>query len=180
MGGMSKSTDSMLETLYSELRLLARQKLRAERPDHTLQPTALVNEVCIKFKKRARDEGWRSESHFVRTAAEAMRQVLVDHARARLRRKRGGGQMVQKFADIPVDLPLPSEEIIAIHECLDKFAEEDPIKADLVKLRVFAGLGHAEAAKELGISRQTADRYWSFAKLRLYTLISGSGPDSGA
>ena len=104
-----------------------------------------------------------------------MRQVLVDHAKARLRHKRGGGQLVQRFADIPVDLPLPFEEIVAIHECLDKFAEEDPVKADLVKLRVFAGLGHAEAAAELGISRQTADRYWSFAKLRLYTLINGGG-----
>ncbi len=74
--------------------------------------------------------------------------------------------------DFPMDLPLPAEELVAIHECLDVFEAEDPIKAQLVKLRVFAGLSHAEAAKELGLSRQTADRYWSYAKVRLYTLIS--------
>jgi RNA polymerase sigma factor (TIGR02999 family) len=174
---MGNSTDSLLQTLFSELRLIARQKLSTERPDHTLQATALVNEVFIKFKDRSIDSGWQSRSHFVRTAAEAMRQVLVDHARARLTRKRGAGQVKQRFADVPVDLPLPSEEIIAIHECLDKFAEEDPVKADLVKLRVFSGMTNKDAAAELGISRQTADRYWSYAKLRLFTLINGT-PES--
>ena len=170
---MTNSTDSMLKMMFSELRVIAQRQLKTERSDHTLQATALVHEVFIKFKGQQNQADWRSRSHFVRTAAEAMRQVLVDHARARSSRKRGGDQIVQRFADIPVDLPLPSDEILAIHECLEAFAEEDPVKADLVKLRVFAGLSHKEAAAELGISRQTADRYWSYAKLRLYTLING-------
>lgn len=87
--------------------------------------------------------------------------------------KRGGGFQRHVAHDIPIELPLPSEEIIAIHDCLDKFAEEDPVKADLVKLRVFGGLSHQEAADELGISRKTADRYWKYARVRLYSMING-------
>lgn len=168
---MSQSTDSLLETLYSELRRIARQKLAAERCDHTLQATALVHEVALKLGDQPNFPGWASRSHFLRTAAEAMRRILVDHARARLAAKRGGKKLREPLHDIPIELPLPSEEILAIHECLDKFAEEDPLKAELVKLRVFAGLSHQEAAAELGISRQTADRYWSYARARLYSMI---------
>lgn len=168
---MSSSTDSLLETLYSELQDMARGQLRFERPDHTLQATALVNEVFVKLNGRAEAVEWESRSHFLRTAAEAMRRILVDHARMRLRHKRGGKTSRQALPDLAVELPLPSEEIIAIHECLDRFAEEDPVKAELVKLRIFAGLSHIEAAEELGISRQTADRYWAFAKARLYSMI---------
>lgn len=168
---MSQSTDSLLETLYSELRNIARNKLVGERPDHTLQATALVHEVALKLGDYSNAPGWESRSHFLRTAAEGMRRILVDHARARLAAKRGGQRHREQFHDIPVELPLPSEEILAIHECLDRFAEEDPVKAELVKLRVFAGLSHQEAATELGISRQTADRYWSYAKVRLYSML---------
>lgn len=100
-----------------------------------------------------------------------MRRILVDHARTRLRQKRGGKISRQALPDLPIELPLPSEEIIAIHECVDRFADEDPVKAELVKLRIFAGLSHVDAAQELGISRQTADRYWAFAKPRLYSMI---------
>lgn len=171
IANMSQSTDSLLETLYSELRRVARQKLAAERCDHTLQATALVHEVALKLGDQQNFPGWASRSHFLRTAAEAMRRILVDHARARLAAKRGGKKLRERFHDIPIELPLPSEEILAIHECLDKFAEEDPVKAELVKLRVFAGLSHQEAAAELGISRQTADRYWSYARARLYSMI---------
>ncbi len=165
------TTDSLLEAVYSELRSIARKQLRHERPDHTFQATALVNEVFLKLEGHPDGAAWESRSHFLRTAAEAMRRILVDHARARLAQKRGGDQPHEVFFDIPVELPLPSEEILAIHECLDKFAEEDPVKAELVKLRVFAGLSHQEAATELGISRQTADRYWAYAKARLYAMI---------
>jgi RNA polymerase sigma factor (TIGR02999 family) len=168
---MNKSTDPLLETMYSELRRIARHKLAGERPDHTLEATALVHEVVLKLGDHPTSPGWESRSHFLRTAAEAMRRILVDHARARLAAKRGGRQHREPLLDIPVELPLPSEEILAVHECLDRFAEEDPAKAELVKLRIFAGLSHQEAADELGISRQTADRYWAYAKARLYSMI---------
>lgn len=168
---MSHSTDLLLETLYSELRAVARNKLIGERPDHTLEATALVHEVALKLRGEPTAPEWESRSHFLRTAAEAMRRILVDHARARLATKRGGQQHREEFQDIPVELPLPSEDILAVHECLDRFAEEDPIKAELVKLRVFAGLSHQEAADELGLSRPTADRYWAYAKVRLYSML---------
>lgn len=168
---MNQSTHALVETLYAELRALAEQKLRCERPDHTLQATALVNEVFVKLDNRPQSIGWESRSQFLRVAAEAMRRILVDHARRRMAHKRGGPQTRVPLQDIPIDLPLPSEEILAIHECLDRFAEEDPIKAELVKLRVFAGLSHQEAAQELGLSRQTADRYWAYARVRLYSMI---------
>jgi RNA polymerase sigma factor (TIGR02999 family) len=168
---MNRSTDSLLETLYSELRDIAQNKLRSERSGHTLQATALVNEVFVKLNKRSQ-ANWQSRSHFMRVAVEAMRRILVDHARARLARKRGRAQQIKSLRDIPIEMPLPCEEIIAIHECLDNFAAEDPVKAQLVKLRIFAGFSHKEAAEELGISRQTADRYWAYAKVRLYAMIN--------
>lgn len=167
---MAKSTESLVESLYTELREIAKSKLRGERPDHTLQATALVNEVFLKLGDHP-TEAWPSRSDFLRASSEAMRRILVDHARARLAAKRGGGKPHRSDLDIPIDLPLPTEELIAIHECLDKFAEEDPVKAELVKLRVFAGLSHTEAAQELGISRQTADRYWAYARVRLFSMI---------
>lgn len=168
---MDYSTETLLELLYGELRSIARKKMRNERSDHTLQATALVGEVFVKLSNRPKSEGWASKSHFLRTATEAMRRILVDQARARLSRKRGGDRYKESFADIPVVMPLPSEEIIAIHDCLDAFAVEDPIKAQLVKLRVFAGLTQKEAAAELGIPRRTADRYWEYARLRLRSMI---------
>jgi RNA polymerase sigma factor (TIGR02999 family) len=167
---MSHSTDELLESLYTELRKVAVNKLRSERPDHTLQATALVNEAFVKLQSRA-EQTWQSRSHFMRRAAEAMRRILVDHARAKLAAKRGGQCERELAEDFPVELPLPLEEVVAIHECLDKFAEEDPVKAELVKLRIFAGLSHQEAAQELGISRKTADRYWAYARIRLYAMI---------
>ena len=169
---MANTTESLVEMLYLELRELAKSKLRTERPDHTLQPTALVNEVFLKLRDHRRANDWSSRSGFLRASSEAMRRILIDHARARLAAKRGGGHLRQQDLAIPIELPLPTEELIAIHECLDKFAEEDPVKAELVKLRVFAGLSHIEAANELGISRQTADRYWAYARVRLFSLMS--------
>ena len=169
---MTFSTESLLEALYGELRELAQRKLGNERPDHTLQTTALINEAFIKLSDRPVGADWHSQSHFLRVAAEAMRRILVDHARARLAQKRGSGVPCQSDVDFPIELPLPPEEIIAIHECLDRFSEEDPIKAELVKLRVFAGLSHKEAAEQLEISRQTADRYWAYAKVRLYSMMA--------
>ncbi|GAB5407426.1 MAG: ECF-type sigma factor [Aureliella sp.] len=171
MDSEAKSTDSLVETLYTELRDLAAAKMRGERPGHSLQTTALVHEVYLKLNQERLAEGWASKSLFLRAAADAMRRILVDQARARLSRKRGGDYEKQPLNDVPVVLPMAPEDLLAIHECLDRFAQADPIKAELVKLRVFGGLNHQEAAEALDLPKSTADRYWSFAKARLLQLI---------
>jgi len=168
---LRRSTDSLFHSLYPELKQIASGRMFQERADHTLQATAVVHEAYFRLCRERRHEGWESRSQFLSAASEAMRRILVDHARARIALKRGGGKREQMVAEPVFELPLPAEEIIAIHEVLDRFAEEDPEKAELVKLRVFAGLGHQEAAEMLGISRATADRHWAYAKLRLYTMI---------
>ncbi|MEX1028183.1 MAG: ECF-type sigma factor [Candidatus Paceibacterota bacterium] len=167
-----KSTDSLVETLYCELREMAAAKMRGERAGHSLQTTALVHEVYLKLNQERLSEGWSSQSHFLRAAADAMRRILVDQARKRLSLKRGGDKNRQDLPEFPIALPMPVEDLLAIHDCLDKFAEEDPVKAELVKLRVFAGLNHAEAAEALQLPKSTADRYWAFAKARLMALMS--------
>ena len=166
-----RSTDSLVETLYSELRDLAAAKMRGERPGHSLQTTALVHEVYLRLNQERLADGWASRSLFLRAAADAMRRVLVDHARARLSIKRGGDLQQQDLSAVPIMLPMPAEDLLAVHECLDKLAEECPLKAELVKLRVFGGLTQAEAAETLDLSKSTADRHWSFAKARLMALI---------
>lgn len=171
MSESGDSTESLLQTLQDELRGLAERKLRNERPDHTLQTTALVNEVYLKLQGEHQTHGWSSRSHFLRAAAEAMRRILVDSARAKLSQKRGGGMIRAGLDEIPMELPLPPEDLVGIHDCLDRFAEEDPIKAELVKLRVFGGLTQREAARALDLSRATADRYWAYAKARLMKLM---------
>ncbi len=168
----ANTTDQLLEMLYVELRSMARQKLLRERPDHTLQATALVNEVYLKLRGEHETSGWSSRSHFLRAAAETMRRILVDSARAKLTQKRGGACERSELLPIPVELPLPPEELLGIHECLDRFSAEDPVKAELVKLRVFGGLTHQEAAEMLDLSRATADRYWAYAKARMMSLMS--------
>lgn len=168
----NQSTKSLVQTMYQELRQVARNHLRRERPDHTLQATALVNEAFMRLKPDRIQEGWTSRSHFRRAASEAMRRILVDHARAKLTAKRGGDRERQPLADIPVELPLPPEDLLAIHESLDRFAEEDPVKAELVKLRVFAGMNQKAAAASLGLPKSTADRFWSYAKVRLVALMN--------
>lgn len=166
-----KSTDSLVQTLYTELHHLASAKMRQERGGHSLQTTALVHEVYLKLNQNHLADGWSSKSHFMRVAADAMRRILVDHARARLALKRGGDRQVQAIGDVPISLPMSPEDLLGVHESLDKLAEEDSVKAELVKLRVFGGLNQKEAAETLGLAKATADRYWSFAKARLVRLM---------
>ncbi|WP_168564010.1 ECF-type sigma factor [Crateriforma spongiae] len=171
MSGTGKSTDSLLQSLQAELRGMAAKKLRAERPDHLLQTTALVNEVYLKLQGEHLTSGWTSRSHFLRASAEAMRRILVDSARARLCQKRGGGMARADLGDIALELPMAPDDLLGIHDCLDRFAEEDEVKAELVKLRVFGGLTQREVAQVLDISRATADRYWAYAKARLMKMM---------
>ena len=163
----------LFPVVYAELRKLAAQKLAQESPGHTLQATALVHEAYIRLVGTDGDasgagQTWENRRHFFAAAAEAMRRILLDHARGKRRLKRAGGwrRLQLDHIDLPVD-ELP-EDLLDLDEALRKLAQEDALCAELVELRFFAGLTLAEAASALGIARRTADRYWVFARSWLY------------
>jgi RNA polymerase sigma factor (TIGR02999 family) len=160
----------LLPLVYEELRRLAAQKLAQEKPGQTLQATALVHEAYLRLVGGNPDQPWASRGHFFAAAAEAMRRILVENAR-RKKSIRRGGHLKRVELDEDFTRNTSADQLLALHEALDKLAREDPVKAELVKLRCFAGLSHQEAARALGISRPTADRYWAYAKTRLYCEI---------
>jgi len=172
--GDPHAAEQLLPLVYEELRKLAAQKLFQEAPGQTLQATALVHEVYLRLVDVENAKPWASRGHFFAAAAEAMRRILVENARRRRSEKRGGQlrridlNLVQPQAEPPTD------DLLALDEALDQLAAEDPVKAELVKLRCFAGLSHQEAAQALGISRATADRYWAYAKSWLYCKLYDS------
>ncbi len=169
--GDAKAADKLLPLVYEELRRLAAQKMSQEPPGQTLQATALVHEAYIRL---VGDESsnWKGRTHFFAAAAEAMRRILIENARRKLRLRHGGGQRRVGLDDACMAIEEPSEDLIALDEALVKLTIEDPVKADLVKLRYFAGLTIEQAAKILGISRATADRYWSYARAFLFHEIN--------
>ena len=172
-GGDTKATDELLPLVYAELRLLAAQKLSHEQPGQTLQATALVHEAYLRLVGLEK-QSWRSKRHFFMAAAEAMKRVLIDYARQKKSLKRGGN-----LERVPLDhvntpqnnLPL-YDDLIDLDEALEKLSRRDRTKADLVKLRYFAGLTGDQAAKALGISHATAERYWDYASSWLRLEIS--------
>ena len=157
--------EQLLPLVYEELRRLASAKLAHEQPGQTLQATALVHEAYLRLVGNGEHEPcWESRGHFFAAAAEAMRRILVDAARGKGRLKRGGGL---DRCDLEIDkigISCPSDNILTLNEALTKLAVEQPAKAELVKLRYFAGLTLAEAATVLGISTATADRHWRYAR----------------
>ncbi len=169
--GDAKAADKLLPLVYEELRRLAAQKMSQEPPGQTLQATALVHEAYIRL---VGDEAanWKGRTHFFATAAEAMRRILIENARRKRRLRHGGGQQRVGLDDACMAIEEPSEDLVALDEALSKLAIEDPVKADLVKLRYFAGLTIEQAAKILEISRATADRYWSYARAFLFHEIN--------
>ncbi len=169
--GDAKAADELLPLVYEELRRLAGLKMSRESPGQTLQATALVHEAYIRLVG-AENQNWSSRGHFFAAAAESMRRILIENARRKQRRKHGGGRQRVELDDADVAIEGPSTDIIALDEALAKLAEEDPIKADLVKLRYFAGLTIEQAAKILEISRATAERYWSYARAWLFHEIN--------
>lgn len=161
--GDARAADELLPLVYEELRRLAAQKMSQERPGQTLQATALVHEAYIRLVgSDARD--WSGRTHFFAAAAEAMRCILIENARRKQRHKRGGARQKVDLDDANIVIEGPSEDIVALDEALTKLAQEDPVKADLVKLRYFAGLTIEQAAGILNVSRATADRYWSYSR----------------
>lgn len=165
--GGTEATDKLIPLVYEELRRLAAQKMAQEKPGQTLQATALVHEAYIRLVD-SEAQNWRSRTHFFTVAAEAMRRILIDNARRKKSLKRGGGQQTASLDNVEFAIEEPSEDIIALDEALEKLALEDPVKANLVKLRYFAGMTIEQAADILDISRATADRYWSYARVWLF------------
>lgn len=169
--GDPHATDRLLSAVYAELRRLAARKLAHERPGQTLQATALVHEAYLRLVG-GESLHWDNSGHFFAAAAEAMRRILVEAARRKARLKHGGG-LHKREVDEADAIVMPDDiDLIALNEALDKLTHEDKIKADLVKLRYFAGLTVEQAGQVLGISRATADRYWAFARAWLYHEVS--------
>ena len=166
--GDPSAADQLLPLVYDELRKLAAAKLAQERPGQTLQATGLVHDAYIRLVNVEEAQHWDSRGHFFAAAAEAMRRILVDKARRKIRPKHGGGR---KRVDLDSACALTEdrhEDLLALDEVLTRFATLDPLKADLVKLRFFAGMTVPEAAEALGISVATAERYWTYARVWLY------------
>ena len=166
------AAQQLLPRVYGELRKLAAARMAREPEGQTLQPTALVHEVYIRLLG---DDGgrWENRGHYFGAAAEAMRRILVERARAKQRNKRGGGKLVRvDLEDAKIAIDTQPEVLLAVHEALDQLAVEDPKKAELVKLRFFVGMTITEAAKALSISEMTAKRHWKFARAWLFKRLS--------
>lgn len=164
------ASNELLPLVYDELRRLAAAKMAREAPGHTLQPTALVHEAWLRLGADAQPN-WQNRAHFLAAAAEAMRRILVENARRKLRLKRGGRQERVELDESAIEAPVEDEKIIQIHEALDTLAAEDPQKAEIVKLRFFVGLNNDEIAALLGVNEKTVRRHWEVAKVRLFQSI---------
>ncbi len=169
--GDPTAAHNLLPLVYKELRRLAAHKMSRESPDHTLQATALVHEAWLRLLKPGELERIQNGDHFVATAAEAMRRILVESARRKKRLKHGGDLERVDVDGIEVALPLPADEIIALDEALDRLAKVDRRSAEVVKLRFFSGLTQEQAAEELGVSLRTAERLWKFARAWLFREV---------
>jgi RNA polymerase sigma factor (TIGR02999 family) len=172
--GDPRATDRLLATIYDELRQLAARKLGREQPGHTLQATALVHEAYLRLLGGETLQ-FENSAHFFAAAAEAMRRILVESARRKARLKHGGGRERREIDEADAIAISDPIDLIALDEALEKLSVEDKVKADLVKLRYFAGLTAEQAGRVLGISRATADRYWTFARSWLYNEMSEDG-----
>lgn len=174
--GDEAAMSRLVPLIYEELRRIARSYLRRERQDHTLQPTALVNEVYLKLMQQHQAH-WQNRGHFYCIAARMMRRILVDSSRHRRRKKRGSGEAVMDIADIEVAAPSPMAEaidVVALHEAMERLALIDERAVRIVELRFFAGLSHAEIAEALGISEPTVKRSWATARAWLFRQMQTS------
>jgi RNA polymerase sigma factor (TIGR02999 family) len=171
--GDRRAAEQLLPLVYDELRRLAAQRLSQEKPGQTLEATGLVHEAYIRLVGTDEERRWENRGHFFAAAAEAMRRILVENARRKRTAKHGGGMVRHEFDDLQLAAPELCEDLLALDEALNRLAEKDPIKAELVKLRHFAGLSVDQAAQALGISPATADRYWAYARAWLHAEITG-------
>ena len=156
--------------VYEELRRLAHHYMEGQRPNHTLQTTALVNEAYLRLADQT-NPSWQNRAHFFAVAARAMRQIVVDYARSQRSQKRGGGALKVELDEAAIVSPAESQEIVDLHEALERLATLDSRKAQVVELKYFGGLNYDEMAEVLKISRVTVRRDWEFARLWLYTEL---------
>ena len=169
--GRPEALDRLLPAVYSELKVLASSQLRRERSDHSLSPTGLVHEAFLKLVDQ-RSVTWSGRSHFFGIAAQAMRRILVDHARRRVAQKRGRQHQVTMSTDPQLASPIPSDEIVAVDEALERLAAVDSRQSQLIELRYFAGLSIEETANVLGVSPATVKRDWALARAWLQHELS--------
>src|SRR5690349_6701917 len=169
--GDEQAAGQLLPLVYDELRKLAAQQLSREKPGQTLQATALVHEAYLRLVGDGAAPAWDGRGHFFAAAAEAMRRVLVEHARARQRIKRGGGNRPQELREDLLVADARLDQLLAVHEALAELERHDAQAAALVKLRFFAGFEHQEAAEMLGVSRRAADRLWLLARTWLFRAM---------
>jgi RNA polymerase sigma factor (TIGR02999 family) len=164
--GDPHAAEQLLPLVYEELRRLAAQRLSGEQPGQTLQPTALVHEAYLRLVAVDPDRPWDGRGHFFAAAAEAMRRILVEKARRRRRRRHGGGMQRQPLdgSEPDRDSPLDALDLLALNEALDRLEAASPRRAQLVKLRYFAGLTLPEVAELLGVAQSTAEADWTYAK----------------
>jgi RNA polymerase sigma factor (TIGR02999 family) len=169
--GDSAAPDQLLPLVYDELRRLASSRMAREAVGQTLQATGLVHEAYLKLVGTPAARSYRDRRHFFAVAATAMRRILVDRARAKLAVKRGGDLKRKPLEDVAD--ALPDDELLLLHEALNKLKSSDPLKAELVELRYFIGLTSDQAAEALGISSSTAERHWKFARAWLQAEVRG-------
>lgn len=175
--GDPNALDRVMSLVYDEMRKIAAWHLKRERPDHTLQPTELVHETYMRLVQRE-SRNWENRAHFLGVATQAIRRVLVEHARARQREKRGGGAVRVTLSE-----GLPSErtldiDVLMLDEVLTRLGEEEPIEQKIVELRFFGGLTEEETARLLGVSKRSVARHWAFAKAWLFRELGSTRDDS--
>jgi RNA polymerase sigma factor (TIGR02999 family) len=170
--GDPHAAEQLLPLVYEELRKLASARISQEKPGQTLQATDLVHEAYLRLVDAKTPQRWDSRGHFFAAAAEAMRRILVEIARRKQAEKHGGGRCRLPLEGIEPAVSASSLDLLALNECLVKLEKTDKTKADLVKLRYFAGLTIPQAADALGISSSTADNYWAYAKCWLRLEMS--------
>jgi RNA polymerase sigma factor (TIGR02999 family) len=167
--GDANASEKLLPLAYDELRKLAAARIANEKPGQTLQATALVHEAYLRLVDTDKAQHWNSRGHFFSAAAEAMRRILVESARRRSAQKRGGQAKRFDVDDIELPEAVADDKLLLLEEALVRLTQQDPIKAELLKLRYFAGLTAKESAAILNISTATADRYWAYARAWLQT-----------
>lgn len=170
--GDPQAARELLPLVYEELRRAAAARMACGSPGHTLQPTALVHEAWLRLVGTDSSAQFQSRTHFFAAAAEAMRHILIDHARRKQALRHGGGQQRLDVDALEIAAPTGDDELLAVNDALDRLASVDPAKAELVKLRYFAGLTIEEAAAALGISEPTAKRRWALARAWLFSEIN--------
>ena len=165
------ASGELLPLVYEQLRAIANNRMREERAGHTLQATALVHEAYMKLVNGP-EVDWESRAHFFRAAAEAMRRILIDHARKRKSEKRGGGRAALPINVVDLAEEADPDQVLALEEAMQRLEAEDARAAEVVKLRFYAGLSVEETAEAMGVSERTVMREWAFARARLFQWLN--------